>query len=150
VCLAGFNLLCVILTTHTIQTRVGSVRMFQDAPALAFVINHTVPSEEIFAYPYCPQFYFLTSTANPTPYSILTYNYNTADQFEEVVRILEEHKVKYVVWEVGLSAIEQEAFPSSRPPDGRFIVEPYLESHYETAQVFGIYRIMKRKVIDKP
>jgi hypothetical protein len=148
VCLAGFNVLCVLLGTRTIQTRVGPVKTFQDVPVVQFLNSHTAPGEEIFAYPYCPKFYFLASTTNPTPYSILAYNYNTTDQFEEVVRILEQHKVKYVVWDAGFSAVDQEIFPSSRPPDGRFIVEPYLESHYKIVQVFDSYRIMERKAVD--
>ena len=148
VCLAGFNLLCALLSARTIQTRVGPVQTFQDAPVVQFLNSHTVPGEEIFAYPYCPKFYFLASTTNPTRYSILTYNYNTTDQFEDVVRTLERRKVKYVVWDVGFSAIDQEIFPSSRPPDGRFIVEPYLESHYKIVQVFDSYRVMERKAID--
>jgi hypothetical protein len=147
VCLTGFNLLCVLLTARTVQTRVGAIQMFNDEPALDYLNSHTVPGEEIFAYPYCPKFYFLASTTNPTPFSLLTYNYNTTDEFEEVVRILEQHKVKYVVWDVGFSAVDQDVFPSSRPPDGRYIVEPYLESHYNVEQEFGGYRIMRRKAV---
>jgi hypothetical protein len=144
VCLAVFNLLCVLLAARSIPTRVGPVKMFKDAPVLGFLANHVSPGEEIFAYPYCPKFYFLSSTNNPTPYSILTYNYNTPSQFQEVVQILEQRKVKYVVWDVGFAQIEENVFPSSRPPSGGFIVEPYLESHYRTVQVFDGYRVMER------
>ncbi len=43
-------------------------------------------------------YYFLSGTTNPTRYSLLIYNYNTPAQFHEVIRVLDQHKVRYVVW----------------------------------------------------
>jgi hypothetical protein len=143
--LSVFNLLCVVLAAQTIPTRVGSVKMLKDAPVLAYLDEHVAPGEEIFAYPYCPRYYFLSSTTNPTPYSILVYNYNTPSQFQEVVRILEQRKVKYVLWDNGFAKGTVDVFPgASQPPPGGFIVEPYLESHYKLVQVVGGIRIMER------
>jgi len=88
VSLAVFNLLCGVLAGGTVPSRVGTVKMFQAAPVLAYLDHHVPAGEEIFAYPYCPRYYFLSATVNPTPYSILVYNYNTPDQFQDVVRIL--------------------------------------------------------------
>src|SRR6185437_11658179 len=112
---------------------------------LAYLDEHVAPGDEIFAYPYCPRYYFLSSTTNPTPYSILVYNYNTPSQFQDVVRILEQHKVKYVLWDSNFAQATVDVFPgSTQPPPGGFIVEPYLESHYTLVQVVGGIRIMER------
>jgi hypothetical protein len=146
VCLAGFNLLLTLLAAHPITTRMGSVYVFRDISGLQYLEAHTSPGEEIFAYPYCPRYYFLSDTTNPTPYNILTYNYHTPSQFQEVVRILEQHKVRYVVWDMNLNQVKPEVFPgSNRPPPGGLIVEPYLESHYKDVQVVDGVRIMERK-----
>ena len=88
-CLAGFNLLVTLLAAHPIITRVGTVYTFRELPGLKYLETHTSRGDEIFAYPYCPRYYFLSDTTNPTPYFILTYNYNTPSQFQEVVRILD-------------------------------------------------------------
>lgn len=146
VCLTGFNLLCVLLGAHTVDTRVGSIQTFKPVSALTYLEDHVAPNEEIFAYPYCPRYYFLSSTTNPTRYSILIYNYNTPSQFREVVQTLEERKVKYVVWDKTLEQVTAEVFPeSTKLPPGGLIVEPYLESHYKLVQVVDGFRIMERK-----
>jgi hypothetical protein len=148
-CLFCFNLF-LALVTHPIKTRVGSVAMFKDDPVLTFLNAHTVPGEEIFSYPYSPIYYFLTATTNPTRYSLLLYNYNTSAQFHEVIRTLDQHKVKYVVWDAKLEAsFFPDVFPSwvSKSTDG-FLIESYLESHYKLVESFDGTRIMERKSED--
>jgi hypothetical protein len=146
VCLAGFNLLVTLLAAHPIPTRVGTIYTFRELPGLQYLESHTSRGEEIFAYPYCPRYYFLSDTANPTPYFILTYNYNTPSQFQEVVQILEHRKVRYVVWDTNLNKIKPAVFPgSTRLPPGGLVVEPYLESHYKDVQVVDGVRIMERR-----
>ena len=100
----------------------------------------------MFAYPYCPIYYFLTETTNPTRFSFLMYGYNTPSQMDEVKRVLEAHRVKYVVWN---SSFETDGvnsfFPGSklvRPED--LVIEPYLESHYKVVWVDGGTRVMER------
>ena len=148
-CLLCFNLFMALID-HPIKTRVGSVAMFKEDPVLTFLSTHTVPGEEIFSYPYSPVYYFLTATTNPTRYSILLYNYNTSSQFREVIQTLERHKVKYVVWDTKFQASAfPDVFPSSvrKPPDG-FLIESYLESHYNLVESFDGVRIMERKSED--
>ena len=146
VCLAAFNLVCVLLVAHRTTTRVGSVWTFKNLPALTFLENNVVPGDDIFAYPYCPRYYFLSATTNPTPYSILIYNYNTPSQFQEVIQTLERRKVKYVLWDKNLGKIAETVFPDSRkPPSGGFIMESYLESHYKPIEVLDDVQIMERK-----
>ena len=68
----------------------------------------------------------------------MAYNYNTPSQFQEVVRILEQRKVRYVVWDQHFARLAADIFPGSQyPPPGGYIIEPYLESHYKVVQVVG-------------
>ena len=149
VCLAGFNC-CVVLTmgTHPLASRVGNVVMAGAGPdqVLRFLNEHTSPGEEILSYPYCPTYYFLSSTTNPTRYSILMYNYNTPSQFQEVVDILDRRRVRYIIWEAAFAANAADGFPGSQPRSPNdLIMEPYLESHYKQVEDDHGIRIMERK-----
>lgn len=143
--LAAFNL-CLVLTAHSTATRVGSVALFTQDPVLAQIENRAAPGEEIFVYPSQPIYYFLTKTKNPIRYGGLMYNYNSRADFEEVVRILDQHRIKYVVWDT--EYIERNFkmfFPSSKPVRAdELIVEPYLESHYKVVWAKGGTRVMER------
>jgi len=146
VCLACFNLF-ILAAANTVQTRMGSVRMFTDWKAHVFVEENIPAGAEIFAYPYCPSYYFVHDLLNPTRFSIMTYNYNTKDQFEEVVRTLDRRRVKYVVWDVRFQEAENSVFLSGLPPMDQQIIEPYLQSHYDVMSVIDGKRIMRRKVV---
>jgi 4-amino-4-deoxy-L-arabinose transferase-like glycosyltransferase len=145
VSLAGFNLFCALFGAHTVVTPIGKIRAFTQDGALAFVRDHVAAGEEIFAYPYCPRYYFLGAAKNPTPFSLLIYTYNTPSQFQEVVQILEQHKVRYVIWDTNLENVIADIFPSASPPPGGFIIEPYLKSHYRLIQTVNGTRILERK-----
>jgi len=130
-CLACINLF-LVLTARPFMTRVGSVAMFKSDPVLTYLNNHMASGEKIFAYTYSPMYYFLSSTTNPTRYSILMYGYNTRSQFEEVIHALEQSRVRYVLWDT----VQEERdlrlfFPSVNlvRQDER-IIEPYLKAHY--------------------
>ncbi len=75
-CLAGFNLF-LVLSARPLAARVGSVAVFKNVPVLALLDDKVAPGEEIFAYPYCPMYYFLSATTNPTRYGALVYNFDT-------------------------------------------------------------------------
>jgi hypothetical protein len=146
-CLAGFNLF-LVLSAHPMATRVGPVAVFRNDPILRLLDEKVSAGQEIFAYPYCPIYYFLSATTNPTRYSVLLYNYNTSSQFEETIQVLDDRKVKYVV---ALNADAEETalrslFPSAKRtrPD-QFIVEPYLESHYRLVKEEDGIRLLERK-----
>ncbi|MHB8389073.1 MAG: ArnT family glycosyltransferase, partial [Acidobacteriaceae bacterium] len=68
--LAAVNLF-IVLCAQSVPTRVGPVGMFKSDQALAFLDSHAVAKSEIFAYPTCPMYYFLSATTNPTRYSLL-------------------------------------------------------------------------------
>jgi 4-amino-4-deoxy-L-arabinose transferase-like glycosyltransferase len=143
--LAAFNLMGV-LTAHSVMTRAGSVAVFKDDPVLAFLDTRVAAGEEIFVYPYHPMYYFLSATTNPTRYNILMYNYNPPAQFQEVVGVLEQRRVRYVVWDTGFEARTADYFPGSHPNSpGDRIIEPYLKSHYRLAEDDHGVWIMERK-----
>jgi hypothetical protein len=143
--LAAFNLF-LVLTAHSTATRVGSVALFTPDPVLAQLENRVSPGEEIFVYPSQPIYYFLTKTKNPIRYGGLMYNYNSRSDFDEVVWILDQHRIKYVVWDT--EYIERNFkmfFPSSKPVRAdELIIEPYLESHYKVVWAKGGTRVMER------
>jgi hypothetical protein len=145
-CLAVFNLF-LALSARPAATRVGSIAVFKNVPGLTVLDEKVRPGEEVFAYPYCPMYYFLSATTNPTRYGGLLYNFNTPDQFDEVVQVLEQRHVKYVLWDTHFAAKEVAAlFPASaRISPGAWIIEPYLESHYKVVWADANTRLLERK-----
>lgn len=147
--LAAVNLILALSAT-SIATRVGTVAMFKQDPVLAFLDSHVAPGAEIFAYPYCPMYYFLSGTENPTRYSLLVYNYNSPSQFLEVIQVLNRQKVNYVLWDTKFyaSAGISNFIPQGRTGTSGFLMENYLESHYRVVQDVDGMRIMERKAED--
>jgi len=132
---------------HSTQTRVGSVSIFKPDPVEAQMELRIPVGQEILVYPSNPEYYFLSETRNPIRYGGLMYNYNSQAEFQNVVAILDQHKIKYVVWDTGYMAWNLKAtFPSATPPTPeQLVVEPYLESHYLTVWEDGGVKIMERK-----
>jgi hypothetical protein len=145
-CLAVFNLF-LALSAHRVTTRAGSVAVFKNVSGLTSLDKQVRPGEEVFAYPYCPMYYFLSATTNPTRYGGLLYNFNTPDQFNEVVQVLEQRHVKYVLWDTHFQAKEVAAlFPASAHISrDALIIEPYLESHYKVVWADANTRLLERK-----
>ena len=114
---------------------------------LEFTAAHTRVNEEVFFYPCRPMYYFLSGSTNPTRFSILVYNYNTRDEFQEAVQNLESRQVKYVVWDTNFeNKIFASVYPAARklPPDQQ-VMEPYLNSKYAMVAEHDGFRIMMRK-----
>jgi 4-amino-4-deoxy-L-arabinose transferase-like glycosyltransferase len=129
VSLAGCALV-IALVARPMTTRVGHVRVASYDPVLTAIEEHVPRGGDIFIYPFPPMYYFLSATTNPTRYSFLLYNYHTPTQFDEVIRSLEQRRVKYVLWDRHIEdSILSKVFPSMRPT--QFIIGPYLESHYK-------------------
>jgi uncharacterized iron-regulated membrane protein len=77
----------------------------------------------------------------------MVYNMNTTSQFEETIQILDQHKVKYVLWDANFQTkIVPQVFAEAArtPPDG-FLMETYLQSHYKIATEVNGIRIMERR-----
>jgi len=147
--LLAFNLLQVVLA-HSIPTRVGTIALFKNDPVLDFLNANTKPGEDIFIYPFAPMYYFLSATSNPTRFSILEYNYNRSSEFRQVIQVLEQRKVHYVLWDTNFeSKLAPVVYPECPPmPPSSYLIEPYLQSHYTMVKdVDGLY-IMERKKDD--
>lgn len=143
--LATVNLF-IVLSAKGIPTRAGTVAMFKPNAAITFLDSHIATGAEIFVYPTSPMYYFLSGTTNPTRYSLLLYNYNTPSQFKEVIRVLDQHKVRYVLWDTSFEMKSAPYFSAEMyKPAGGFLMEPYLESHYRLVQDFDGVLIMERK-----
>ena len=138
VSLAIFNFL-LVLGAHPIHTRVGTVWTYKKLPELKYLETHTRPGEYIFCFQYCPSYYFLDDNPDPTRFNLLTYGYYTKAQFEEAISEIQNHKVRYVVWQGGAALKEVEhLLPGSndRPPYG-FLMNDYLHSHYHEVKSFS-------------
>jgi hypothetical protein len=144
-CLVLSNLL-LVLSAHPVETRVGTVNVFKQNSVIEQLNERTVPGEEIFIYPYDPIYYFLSKTRNPIRFSGLMYNYNSKVEFEDVVRTLDQHRVKYVLWDTGFDErVFRLYYPSVKPVRrDTLIVEPYLESHYKIVWTEGDTRLLER------
>ena len=147
--LATVNLF-IVLSAKGTPTRAGTVTMFEPNAAVAFIDSHIARGTEIFVYPYGPMYYFLTATTNPTRYSLLLYNYNTPSQFQDAIQVLDQHRVRYVLWDTTFERKAAPYFSSEMDhPAGGLRMEPYLESHYKVVQDFDGVRIMERKEDDR-
>jgi hypothetical protein len=144
-CLACFNLF-LVLSARPVATRAGSVALLKSDPVITMLQSKVDAGEEIFAYPYCAMYYFLSATVNPTRYAALLYNFNTPSQFEEVITVLDQRRVKYVVWNKSFQKNANTAFPGMvKVRDDQLIIEPYLESHYKVVWADSETQLMERK-----
>lgn len=144
--LAACNLL-VALTAHTVATRVGNIAVFDGGEEVAALNAYITPGEPIFAYPYCPSYYFLTQATNVTRFSVLQSGYNTPDQVAEVIGSLESKRVKHVLWDTNFRVRSLAlVFPAAlRMPDDLAPLEAYLRGHYRTVYSRKGFEILERR-----
>jgi len=144
ICLA-IATLAIALVAHPMATRVGRVNMATYDPVLTAIDDHVAAGEEVFIYPYAPMYYFLSATNNPTRYSTLFYNFKIGSRFEfdEVTQNLDQHRVKYALWDKGVKDKLNSLFPGSGPK--QLVIEPYLESHYRPVWSHDGIFLMERK-----
>jgi hypothetical protein len=150
ICLSGLNCCIMLLGGATVsETRAGKVALQGKELELRFLNEHTSKGEEILIYPYCPTLYFLSMTSNPTRYSFLVHNYNTPEQFQDVVDVLDRQRIRYVIWDRAVESKLETVLPgaNSKSP-GDLIVENYLQSHYKQVMDDKGTLIMERKSED--
>jgi hypothetical protein len=145
VCLMTTNLLQAA-TTRQVNTRVGSVGLLGSQALLQFIDANSRPGENIFVYPDCPSYYFLSARTNPTRLSLLVYNYNTAAEFREVIQRLELQRVRLVIWDSGFQGrMNDNVFPGAKHIRLEMqIVEPYLQSRYRQVATVDGFRVLLR------
>ncbi len=128
--LALLNPLVAMIAPYRIDTPRGGIRGHSADAVLPFLLQRTQAGENIFVYPYAPQYYFLSGGTNPTRYSILLYGYNTEQQFRDAVKSLEAHKPRYVVWDHAPRLWAHQSSSYRPPTQDELIMEPYLLQHY--------------------
>jgi hypothetical protein len=82
------------------------------------------PSRELFCYPIVSYLYLMLDADNPTRYQFMMRGYTTPAQMQEVVHVLDERKLPYIV-----------AFTSALRPDDPVLV--YLRRNYEPLSEAG-------------
>jgi hypothetical protein len=152
ICLAACNFLLIAVDAKPVATRVGTVTSAQPnlAEVMTFLDQHVQPGSDILVYPFSASYYFFSKANNPTPYSILVYNYNTPEQFRQVIRILDQKRVEYVVWDTNfIPKMEKKIYPGAPPiRPGDLILEPYLEARYRQVNAYDGVLIMERIIED--
>ncbi len=100
-----------------------------------WIQQHTHPSE-YFYEPLSQDAYFYLDLRNPTPLSSIENNgYTPPEQVEEVIRGLEQHQVRYILWSPQALDILQ---TSKNPSDDHLgPLRDYIHSHYTMVKVFG-------------
>jgi len=143
----SLNFAAYVRGARPVETRRGTVMIAADDPALRFLSTAIKEREFIFIYPYCPLYYYLADARNPTRYSFLLYGIDTPAQFDEVIRDLEEKRVRYVLEAAGYGDDPRRWFPAYRQPAAdKLNLEQYLRQHYETTTVNNGFRLLQRRV----
>jgi hypothetical protein len=112
----------------TRQTAFGRVDLASDREARLYdtmrELMQPVPSRELFCYPIVSYLYLMLDVDNPTRYQFLLRPYTTDAQLGEVVAVLEQRQLPYIV-----------AFPSVLRPDDPVLA--YLHRDYEPMSEAG-------------
>jgi hypothetical protein len=146
VAFGSLNFAAYVGSARPVETRRGTVMSSVDDAALRFLNTATKEREFVFIYPYCPIYYYLADLRNPTRYSLLLYGYNTPAQFDEVIRNLEEKRVRYVLDAAGYGDDPRRWFPAYRQPAAdKLKLEQYLSQHYEVTSVGNGIRLLQRR-----
>ena len=115
VAFGSLNFAAYVQGARRVQTRRGMVMTQVDDPALRFLSSAIKEREFVFIYPYLPLYYYLADLRNPTRYSVLLYGLDTPAQFDEVIRNLEEKRVRYVLSAAGLRRGSAHVVPGVPP-----------------------------------
>jgi hypothetical protein len=147
VAFGSLNFAAYVQGARPVETRRGIVMSAVDDATLRFLSTAIKEREFVFVYPYYPMYYYLGNVRNPTRYSLLLYGYNTPAQFDEVIRDLEDKRVRYVVNAAGYGDDPRTWFPTYREPAAdKLKLEQYLAQHYEVASVNNGFRLLQRRV----
>jgi hypothetical protein len=100
-----------------------------------WIQQHTRPAE-YFYQASSPDSYFILNLRNPTPLPyILNSGYTTPGQVAEVIRGLEQHPVRYILW----TPDDPDKIPKWEDPSDDHLgpLQDYIHSHYRRVKVFA-------------
>ena len=104
------------LGEQTLDTRQGRIRgPKSDIEIAAMVTSRVLPGDSLFVFPYCPVFYFLTDTRNPTRYSFLQPGMFTADDEKAAHAALTANPPRWVLYFNVTPEMYLGTWPSSDP-----------------------------------
>ena len=99
-----------------------------------WIEQHTQPSDYFYKAAY-PDTYFYLDLRNPTPLPFVENDgYTTQEQVAEVIRGLEQHQVRYILWSPQALDVVQ---AWENPSDAHLgPLREYIRSHYSLVKVF--------------
>ncbi len=103
-----------------------------------WVRQHTRPWE-YFYKPADADFYFTLDLRNPTPMSfVVNSGFTTADQVHDVIRGLEQHRARFILWSRNQDG-DLDRIPSWENPADDHLgpLREYLHRHYRVVKVFS-------------
>ncbi len=145
----------ILLTVGTLLTAIYSIAARRPRPVgilatphgkLAFAnltlfqedswIQENTHAGEYFYEPLSQDAYFYLDLRNPTPLSSIQNNgYTPPEQIAEVIRSLEQHRTRYVLWSPQALDVAQSSENSSSDYIGP--LRDYLHSHYSRVKLFA-------------
>lgn len=100
----------------------------------SWVLQHTHAFEYLYEAP-DPEMYFYLDLRNPTPLPLIKNSgYTTPEQVAEVIRGLEQHQVRYILWSGDLDELDKWQNPSD---DHLGPLRDYIHSRYRVAKDFA-------------
>lgn len=120
-----------ILTTPNGQVAVTDPETLK---LYSWVLQHTHPLEYMYEAP-DPDLYFYLNLRNPTPMPIIKNNgYTTAEQVADVLRGLQQHQVRYILW-----TEDFEELPEWQDPRDDHLgpLRDYMHGHYRLVRNFA-------------
>jgi hypothetical protein len=102
-----------------------------------YIKQETKPDEPIYVFPFCPMYYFLADRLSPVKYPVA--HTVTKAHREEVLRKLDEEKVKLIVYKSNPPV--QCVTTETRYPE----INEYIFKNYEVEKEIGDTLILKRK-----
>jgi len=131
------------VTEPSIQTRVGTLRgSREDLDALQFVTGRVGPSDRFFAYPYLPNFYFITGAKNPTRFSWMQPGMFTTDEELAAKAEMEQSPPDYILYlDVPKSAYLR-MWPNTDPARLRLpLMEQFIATRSHVVDRHGPYEL---------
>jgi 4-amino-4-deoxy-L-arabinose transferase-like glycosyltransferase len=135
--------------TVRLDSSVGTLRLSgKQALQAERLLQHVLPSDTLFVYPYMPMHYFLTQAKNPTRYSYLMPGMMTESQASEALSELQARPPEWLLF-MQLSPQDfMRVFPNGTGLNWRFAdLESWMQAHYRPADppvTFGGYQLWRR------
>lgn len=114
----------------------------------AHLREHAAPGEPVFAYPHSALYYRFLDRPNPTRYDALVEGISSDAQVQEVIRVLEERRVRYVIVDTMWSRdFTRTLYPSADLDlqGGPFM--RYVQERYEPELVLPTATLWRRKIL---